>query len=192
MTLGPVQLGERLRALRQLRGLSLADVAQATGLSPSFLSLVENAKSDISVGRLARIADALQATISDLVDLGAVESGPVNVVRKHERRSITSGQDGIVTEFVAPGLRVPAERQIMTFEPAAGVDLDDYQLSKPGESFFLILKGELLVELQDSPPLILRPGDTIALNNREFARSRCISREPTVVFVETLAWPSPA
>lgn len=192
MTLGPVQLGERLRALRQQRGQSLAEVAKATGLSPSFLSLVENAKSDLSVGRLARIVDALQATIADLVDDGAAEPGPVQVVRKQERRSIATGQDGIVTEFVARGLRGQIERHIMTFEPAAGVDLDDYHLSKVGESFFLILQGELLVELQGRPPLILCPGDTISLKTRDFSRSRCISREPAVVFVESVAWAPPA
>lgn len=50
-------LGTKLRALRTDRGLSIAEVADATGISASFLSLVENGRSDIAIGRLMRLID---------------------------------------------------------------------------------------------------------------------------------------
>jgi transcriptional regulator with XRE-family HTH domain len=49
-------LGETLRAIRVERGFSLGEVAEGTDLSTSFLSLVENGRSDISTGRLFRVA----------------------------------------------------------------------------------------------------------------------------------------
>ena len=45
-------LGARLRELRRSRGVSLAEVAEGTGISASFLSTVEKGKSDITVSRL--------------------------------------------------------------------------------------------------------------------------------------------
>src|SRR5256885_7566012 len=66
------QLGRRLRELRNARGLRLSDLARASGLSVSFLSQVEQGQSDIAVGRLMRIAHALQVQLTELVDLPAV------------------------------------------------------------------------------------------------------------------------
>jgi transcriptional regulator with XRE-family HTH domain len=55
---GPeVLLGRRLRDLRRSRRLSLAEVAEQTGISASFISHIENGKSDMSIGRLMRLAD---------------------------------------------------------------------------------------------------------------------------------------
>ena len=60
-------VGARLRRLRNERGLSLADVARATGLSASSLSLAETGKSDIAFGRLKRLIDFYGIRFSDLV-----------------------------------------------------------------------------------------------------------------------------
>ena len=40
-------LGTRLRELRRSRGVSLAEVAEGTGISASFLSTVEKGKSEL-------------------------------------------------------------------------------------------------------------------------------------------------
>ncbi len=50
-------LGRRLKALRLNRGLSLKEVGGATGVSSSFLSMVETGRNDLSVGRLMVLAD---------------------------------------------------------------------------------------------------------------------------------------
>jgi DNA-binding Xre family transcriptional regulator len=46
-----------LRRLRAERGLSQSDLARVTGISSSFLSLVEQGRSDITIGRLLRLAE---------------------------------------------------------------------------------------------------------------------------------------
>src|SRR5579883_1658123 len=53
---GVPDVGEILRRLRKRRGLSLRQVADLSGLSVSFLRAVERGESDISLGRLARVA----------------------------------------------------------------------------------------------------------------------------------------
>ena len=58
-------LGRRLRELRTSRKLSLAEVAEATSMSPSFLSVVENGQSDITVSRLMRLVQWYGVSVSD-------------------------------------------------------------------------------------------------------------------------------
>ena len=62
------QLGERLRALRQERGLSIAQVAQSTGLTKGFLSQLERNLTSVSLAALARICSALGVRFGDVLD----------------------------------------------------------------------------------------------------------------------------
>jgi transcriptional regulator with XRE-family HTH domain len=65
---GEAQLGERLRALRQERGLSIAQVAQSTGLTKGFLSQLERNLTSVSLAALARICSALGVRFGDVLD----------------------------------------------------------------------------------------------------------------------------
>lgn len=178
-------IGRRLRAYRREQGYSLVDVARATGLSPSFLSLVENGKSDISIGRLTRLTDFFGLTLSQVTEADPAVADPVHVVRQPERQLLDlSG--GVRTEFLAHAIDSGTRRSIMTFDPGGTIDIADYRLGLPGESFYLILDGELLLELQDDEVLVLRAGDSISLRHAEFRRSRNLSGRATVVFVEFL------
>jgi transcriptional regulator with XRE-family HTH domain len=60
------RLGGRLRRLRRERGLSLGEVAKATEISASFLSHIENGKSDITFMRLERLVALYGASLMDL------------------------------------------------------------------------------------------------------------------------------
>jgi XRE family aerobic/anaerobic benzoate catabolism transcriptional regulator len=61
------RIGERLRSLRQARGLSRKELAQRAGLSLRFLAQVETGHGNIAVTRLARLARALDTGLAALV-----------------------------------------------------------------------------------------------------------------------------
>ena len=72
---GEAELGARLRALRQERGLSIAQVAESTGLTKGFLSQLERNLTSVSLSALARICSALGVRFGDVLDeppMGAV------------------------------------------------------------------------------------------------------------------------
>jgi len=50
------RLGERLKGLRRLRGLTLQEVAESVGMSASFVSMLERGGTDISLARFSRLA----------------------------------------------------------------------------------------------------------------------------------------
>ena len=83
-------VGPRLRALRQEHGRTLAEVAEATGISVSTLSRLESGKRRPTLELLLPLARALEVALDDLVD--APQTGDPRVhlkpVRSHGRTMI--------------------------------------------------------------------------------------------------------
>ena len=62
------EVGGRIRALRDARGLNLHELARLCGISASALSLIETGKRDLRVNSLFRIADALRIPAGLILD----------------------------------------------------------------------------------------------------------------------------
>ncbi len=60
-------LGNRIRAVRKTRGLSQESLGERAGLSGKFVGEVERGEKSISVDSLARVADALDVGLEELV-----------------------------------------------------------------------------------------------------------------------------
>lgn len=63
--------GKRIRIARLTRELTQADLADPSGISRNFISLIEQGVHGVDVVRLLRIAAALDLPLSDLVKIGA-------------------------------------------------------------------------------------------------------------------------
>jgi transcriptional regulator with XRE-family HTH domain len=61
------QFGARLRKERDKAGLTLAQLADLTGVSKPYLVKLENEPSNPSLQLLARLAEALDVTVADLL-----------------------------------------------------------------------------------------------------------------------------
>lgn len=70
------EVGSRIRAARQARGMSLRGLAATLHVSPATLSQIENGHTGLSVSRLSRIAEALGLTVPQIYDV-AVGADPV-------------------------------------------------------------------------------------------------------------------
>lgn len=60
-----MRIGNRVRLLRVLRGLSQGDVSKSSGLAPSYISNVECGRKRPSLKNLMRLAPALQVRLDD-------------------------------------------------------------------------------------------------------------------------------
>ena len=77
-----MQLGRKIRDLRLRRGLTVQQLAEATGLSKGFVSQVENGRTSPSLATLSDLAKSLETSVAYLV----VEEDQVPyVVRRTER-----------------------------------------------------------------------------------------------------------
>ncbi len=110
-------VGAALRQVRTARMLSLQDVAKGTGISASFLSMVEKDRSDITIGRLVKLIDFYGISLTDLLPLSAATEYP-EVVEPGARKPLHSPAEGISISLLA----VDTQRQLMPleveFEPA--------------------------------------------------------------------------
>jgi transcriptional regulator with XRE-family HTH domain len=82
-------VGERLRATRLRRRMTLKQVAGRAELSESFLSQLERGRVNASIGSLQRIAVVLGTTLAEV--FGPRESGDVQVVRSDDRPRLEFG-----------------------------------------------------------------------------------------------------
>src|SRR5206468_6306192 len=83
-----VNLGARLKHRRQLSGMSLREVARQLAVSPSFVSQLENGKSQPSVATLYSIAQLLDVSIDELF---APDTGADPVARELASGDTASG-----------------------------------------------------------------------------------------------------
>jgi transcriptional regulator with XRE-family HTH domain len=62
------EIGQRLNALRKAKGLSLLELAKATGVSESTLSRIENGRTPISARHLFQVAETLGIDIAEFFE----------------------------------------------------------------------------------------------------------------------------
>ncbi len=87
-------LGHRLRAVRLARNYTLADVAKLTGLSKSFISMLENGKTNISAKRLQRLAGIYDLTVDDFLPSERSRS-LIQIVRHDDRARLNGFAEGV-------------------------------------------------------------------------------------------------
>ena len=148
-------VGAQIRRRRRDRGLTLAEVAAATGLNVGYLSQVENDKASPSLETLAALADALDVPIAwFLLDQSV---GP-RIVRQRDRprRRLPSG--GPMTQ-VDGGIA----RDIAIFEGVMPPgDRTGYH-AHAGDEHHLILEGRVRIT-QGNEAVEAEPGDYVLLD----------------------------
>jgi transcriptional regulator with XRE-family HTH domain len=63
-----VGVGQQIRIIRKKQGMALKDLAQAVGMEPSNLSVIENGKSNPQLLTYVKIASALKCSMANLFD----------------------------------------------------------------------------------------------------------------------------
>jgi DNA-binding transcriptional MerR regulator/mannose-6-phosphate isomerase-like protein (cupin superfamily) len=144
-------VGPRLRQLRTKRGLSLAEVASAAGISVGFLSALERSQMSASVGTLRRLARYYHTNILEFFN--PPESNP-RLVRPARRKVLEAGP-GVRMELLAWG-NTAMEPHLFRVKPRAG---SGESYSHDGEEFLFVLRGELKISLAEEE-FHLKRGDS--------------------------------
>jgi transcriptional regulator with XRE-family HTH domain len=137
-----VELGERLRAIRQLRRKTLKEVAAAAAVSESYVSQLERGRTNATIATLQRLASALGIEVSDLFATDA--PGP-RVLRRDARDFVAwgdSGRKALLTPKPFRSLEVVVAR----FE-AGGSTGDEPYTHGDSEELLIVVEGEVHVQL---------------------------------------------
>jgi len=144
-------IGTRLRRLRTQRGVGLAEVAAAAGISVGFLSAIERSQMTASIGTLRRLARYYRTNILDFFDATELNTRLVGPAK----RKVLEAGPGVRMELLAWGNKV-MEPHLFRIAPQAG---SGESYAHEGEEFLFVLRGELKISLA-SEEYHLKRGDS--------------------------------
>ncbi len=158
---GAAELGRRvaenLRHKRKLRGMSLDDLAKASGVSRAALSQVETCKTNPTVGLLWKIAVGLGIPFADL--LGQPKTG-VTVLRRGEAQILRSLDGKLESRPLTPAGASPLVEIYELRLSARGTHSSEPHAAGTHE-FVIVLSGSLRLHV-DGEQLDLMAGDTVS------------------------------
>jgi transcriptional regulator with XRE-family HTH domain len=148
------RVGARVRSLRRERGLTIEQLAVATGLTKGFISQLERDRTAPSLSSIARICDALGVRLSTIFER---EPAPA-LIRKHERPSVDSY---FATQNHLLSSQDEHRFQAIESEVAPGEGAGDELYSLPGEvEFVYVVEGSLELRVGDETH-VLETGDAL-------------------------------
>lgn len=167
-------VGEILKRLRTRRGLSLEEVARRSGLSQSFLSSLERGKTDVSLGRLSKLARVFDHDVSSFLGFTARYSHPYRA-GEGDRLPVIRGRGVRYEAIRLPGIDL--EIDVMDFEPGSSFD---EELSHEGLDIVLAVSNDVVLSVAGEDHA-LSSGDCIVYSAGYKHRLRNDGRRPARV-----------
>jgi transcriptional regulator with XRE-family HTH domain len=151
-----VELGQRVRHLREESELSLRALAEQSGLSANTLSLIENGKSSPSVSTLQKIASAINVPLMAFFLSDTVKK-TVNCTHQHQRKKFPfeSGTLEDLGEGLSAGCVEPF---VIRLDPNTTSGPDP--IMHTGYEFVYCLIGRIAY-IVETTRYILEPGDSL-------------------------------
>jgi transcriptional regulator with XRE-family HTH domain len=149
-----MSLGQKIGRLRQERGLTLQEVSEGSGLTPSFLSRLERDKVNISVANLRKLAQFFSVQMTHFFE-GEDNQQVGQVVRPSDRVRL-SLDDAAVQVFSLLPPNSEIEARLLEAQPGSG----QQGFASRGSQMILVVDGALHYNLGDEA-YELRAGDTL-------------------------------
>jgi len=152
-------VGRRVKLLRTKRKMSLRDLSQEIGISPSALSAFERGLSRPSIGRISQIAHALGSTVNEL--LGMAPAKNEMIVRADRRDVLPLEADGVVIENLYVS-STTLQSQMVTVQPGGG---SGEPMTHAGEDFLTVVEGAITIVLDAIDTFTLDTGDSMTFSS---------------------------
>jgi transcriptional regulator with XRE-family HTH domain/predicted Fe-Mo cluster-binding NifX family protein len=151
-----IQVGHRIREVRNKQGFSLRALAERSGLNINTLSLVENGKSSPSVSTLQQLAKALNVSIVDFFETDQVQK---QIVFTPANQRPGSHFGSTLMENLGEGLSGDAVQPfIINLPPGRGSG--DQPIVHTGHEFVFCLEGAIHYRIQGED-YYLQTGDSL-------------------------------
>ena len=177
-----IDVGERVKQVRQARGLTLEDVSKRTGIDVSSLAGIEEGSLAPPLGLIIRLAKALEMRMGYFIS--GEEEKAYTVVRCKDRKVVSRYDSkkgkyyGYEFESLAPYKKDRhMEPFLVTLEPAK---TEHERSTHDGQEFIYVLKGRMEVRLGDEIH-VLEPGDSIYYDSTVPHLVKCHGEEPTKI-----------
>ena len=186
MPVAVLQIGERIRAERVRRGISLRGLARGVGVSPSLISQIETGKCQPSVSTLYAITTVLGVSVQDVFGetralegravadrVAAGQATPADPLSAAERaepagsvvcpgqREVLELDSGVTWQRLGlvPGSRV--DFLLVSYAPGGCSSPEGHLMQHAGTEYVYLIQGELVVTLGLRSHR-LTPGDAVS------------------------------
>lgn len=176
-----LQIGHKVRELRQKHRYTLQDLAHKTGLSKPFLSQIENNHVVPPIATLLKLARALNVGLAHFFQ-DQEENEKVSITRPDDRMRMDRRphQDKEQVNYIYESLeRRKSSKRMEPFLvefPVQEVERMEFQ-SHTGEEFLYLLEGKVEFRTGDRVE-ILEAGDSIYFDSDISHSFRCLSDQP--------------
>lgn len=151
------ELGARVRAVREVKGLSLAQLSEKCGIPAATLSRIENSKMSPTFGVLSRVMIGLDVDWVDLV-------GPKKLNPDERLMSFADPGGGKSTSVRASSASVLHSHEEARLLPII-IDVRARELAEVGglighrgEEFCYVLAGTLMLHMEGQSPRLMKAG----------------------------------
>jgi transcriptional regulator with XRE-family HTH domain len=168
------EVGERLRAHRRARGLSLRALAERLGVSPSLISQIERGRARPSVSTLFAICSELDASLDELLFSdergGSASGGPAtgeprpSPVQAASARHHIRLASGVVWERLTTTSQPGVEFLFVVYDVGGASSPGDTYQNHSGYEWGYVISGVLEVII-GFDRYILQPGDSVSLDS---------------------------
>jgi transcriptional regulator with XRE-family HTH domain len=150
-----MELGEKLKAIRVEKNMTLEEVAKKSSLTKSFISQIELNKTSPSITSLMKVTSALEIRLTDLFR----EDSPVEdvLVKKEKRDSYYNKKTQLTMEMLST--RFPDQKMEPIYFYGEGRAATD-AITRVGQEFVYILKGKIKLII-DQKVYVAEEGDTL-------------------------------
>ncbi|TLQ47651.1 helix-turn-helix transcriptional regulator [Streptomyces marianii] len=151
-------MGPRLRVVRERRGVTLADVSRATGISPSTLSRIETSRRKPTLEVVLQLAKEFGVSLDELVGTAPAPAAEPRSTAPH-----SFGDDKAVLPLTRYVGGLHAHKHVLpAVERPPG---RPRQVSHEGYEWLCVLYGRLWLAL-GSQDLVLTAGDVVEFDTR--------------------------
>lgn len=171
-----LELGLRLRALRERAGLSQRNLAKRASVTNSTISLIESGKMNPSVGALKRILEGIPVGLSEFF---AFEPEPEKTVFYAAEELTEIGKGGVSLKQVGTNLFGRA-MMILQETYATGADTGRVMYGHDAEEGGIVVSGRIEVTVGEQRK-VLGPGDAYYFDSRTPHRFRQVGPEKCVI-----------
>ncbi len=155
-----VTVGDRIKHIREEKGLSYEEISNVTGVDVEMLEKIEKNEIQPQLGTLVRLSKALESAFSRLVS--GVGTRLYSITRKDERKIVSrstsvKGKKLYTYMSLAPEVKGRhMEALVVTLEENPEEETSVHE----GEEFIYVLEGTVIVKI-DKDRHELEPGDSI-------------------------------
>ncbi len=157
---GPLDVGRRIRMLREEKGLSLETLSQMTGFEVDLLQQIENGQAQPQLGTLMRLSKALEGAFGRLVS--GVGDRLYAITRKAERKEVSRSttRKGARQAYTYMSLAPEVKgRHMEALVVQLESDPDQSESVHEGEEFIFVLEGDVMLKIGNDR-FDLTPGDS--------------------------------